>query len=117
LVIPQYIVSVFLDETDPGFHEILVMTTPLFTIVAVFQLFDGLQAITSRALRAMKDTIVPLWYAGFGYWVLGVGGGYLLAFPYGYAATGLWWGMALGLVVTASLLTWRFFKITARSSA
>ena len=41
-------------------------------IVAVFQVFDGLQAIASRALRGIKDTIAPLWLAGAGYWVLGI---------------------------------------------
>ena len=83
-------------------------------IAAIFQVFDGLQAIASRALRGVKDTVAPLWLAGFGYWVLGVGGGCLLAFPLGLGAVGLWWGMALGLIVTGSLLAWRFVRLTGR---
>ena len=83
-------------------------------IVAIFQVFDGLQAIGARALRGLKDSIVPLWIAGFGYWVLGIGGGAMLAFPYGYGGAGLWWGLALGLMVTSGLLCWRFNQFSAR---
>jgi len=50
---------------------------------------------------------VPMWIASIGYWVLGVVGGWLLCFPLGYGAAGLWWGLALGLTVTALALVWR----------
>ncbi len=109
----ETIVSVFLQKDDASFTTISILVTRLLLIVAVFQVFDGLQAIASRALRAMKDTVVPLWLAGFGYWVLGIGGGCLLAFPLQLGVTGLWLGLAAGLIVTASLLTWRFLKLTS----
>jgi MATE family multidrug resistance protein len=51
--------------------------------------------------------MVPMLLAGFGYWGAGFGGGWLLAFPLGYGAVGLWWGLALGLAVVAVLLTLR----------
>ena len=74
-------------------------------------------AFASRALRGLKDTVAPLWLAGFGYWVLGIGGGCLLTFPAGLGVIGLWWGLACGLIVTASLLTWRFLRITGRHTS
>ncbi len=114
LGIPEVLVLLFLDSADPGFGEVSELAIKLLFIVAIFQVFDGLQAIASRALRGLKDTIVPLWIAAFGYWVMGVGGGCLMAFPLGMAAPGLWWGMAVGLIVTASLLTRRFFRLTRR---
>jgi MATE family multidrug resistance protein len=83
-------------------------------IAAIFQVFDGLQAIASHALRGIKDTVAPLWLAGFGYWVLGIGGGSLLTFPLGLGVVGLWWGLACGLIVTGSLLAWRFHRLTGR---
>jgi len=33
----------------------------------------------------------------------------VLAFPLGYGAVGLWWGLALGLAVVALLLTLRLY--------
>ena len=62
----------------------------------------------------MKDNLMPLWIAGFGYWVLGIGGGSLLAFHYNMGGAGLWWGLAAGLAVAACLLVWRFDLFTRR---
>ena len=112
--LPEAIINVFLDPADPGYEEVSALTVKLLVIVAIFQVFDGLQAIAARALRGLRDAIVPLWLAGFGYWVLGIGGGGLLTFPLGFGAHGLWWGMALGLTVTGSLLTWRFLWLSGK---
>ena len=114
LSFPEPLVRIFLDESDPGFPEVLALTTQLLYLAAFFQIFDGLQVMASLALRGLKDTIVPLWCAAFGYWVMGVGGGWLLAFPLGMGASGLWWGMAVGLTVTGSMLAIRFILLTAR---
>ena len=115
LLFPETLVRIFLDPGDPGFGEVLALTTRLLVLAACFQVFDGLQVMASLALRGMKDTIVPLWLAGLGYWVLGAGGGWLLAFPMGLGAEGLWWGLAIGLTVTGSLLAARFILLTAPS--
>ena len=49
--------------------------------------------------------------AGIGYWGIGFVGGWLLAFPLGYGAIGLWWGLAIGLAVVAILLGTRLFRL------
>jgi MATE family multidrug resistance protein len=113
---PEYITRVFLEPGGPGYEQVSALVAQLLTIVAIFQVFDGLQAIAARALRGVKDTVAPLWLAGFGYWVLGIGGGCLLTFPAGLGVVGLWWGLACGLIVTASLLTWRFHRLTGAAS-
>jgi MATE family multidrug resistance protein len=51
--------------------------------------------------------MVPMLLAGFGYWGAGFGASWLFAFPLGYGAVGLWWGLALGLGAVAVLLTLR----------
>lgn len=114
LGLPDLITRVFLDPADSGFEGIAALAARLFQIVVIFQIFDGLQCIASRALRGLRDTMAPLWLAGFGYWILGIGGGCLLAFPLGLGTLGLWWGMALGLMATGSLLAWRFWRLTRR---
>jgi MATE family multidrug resistance protein len=111
---PEPLVRIFLEESDPGFSQVLSLTTQLLYLAAFFQIFDGLQVMASLALRGLKDTIVPLWCAALGYWVFGVGGGWILAFSLGMGAHGLWWGMAVGLTVTGSLLAVRFVVLTAR---
>ncbi len=113
LAVPEQIVRVFMDPSDTGYADVAAIASQLLFIAAIFQVSDGLQAISSRALRGLKDTVAPLWLAGFGYWVLGIGGGCLLAFPMGLGARGLWWGLAIGLIVTSILLTIRFMRLTS----
>jgi MATE family multidrug resistance protein len=117
LSVPELIVRVFLEPGAPGFEEVSAIATSLLAVVALFQVFDALQGIAVRALRGLRDTLAPLWIAGIGYWLFGIGGGWLLAYPFGWGAAGLWWGMALGLAVTGCLLAWRFVALAdARSS-
>lgn len=112
---PQLIVDFFLEKDDPGYADVSAMVIGLLYIVAIFQVFDGLQAVAARALRGIRDTIVPVWMAAVGYWVFGIAGGAALTFGLGWGAAGLWWGLAAGLIVTGSLLSWRFWKLTSRS--
>lgn len=114
LAVPETLTGLFLDLGDPANREVIDLTGVLFMIAALFQVFDGVQAIASRALRGLRDTFATMWIAGLGYWGLGIPGGYLLGFVAGYGAAGLWWGLALGLSATAVLLTWRFVRLSRR---
>ncbi len=105
--VPQAIISVYIDIADPANRATVQIAQRLLVIAALFQVFDGTQVIAAGVLRGYKDTLVPMLLAGFGYWGAGFGGGWLLAFPLGYGAVGLWWGLALGLAVVAILLTLR----------
>jgi MATE family multidrug resistance protein len=72
-----------------------------------------MQTIASGALRGYRDTMVPLLLAAFGYWGAGFAGSWVLAFPLGYGPVGLWWGLALGLAVVATLLTLRLHLVAS----
>ncbi|MDH3388466.1 MAG: MATE family efflux transporter, partial [Gammaproteobacteria bacterium] len=106
------IILIFISPQDLGFTEVSAMASHFLVIAAIFMIFDGLQATAARALRGMKDNLIPLWIAGFGYWVLGIGGGSILAFHLEMGGAGLWWGLAAGLAVAACLLSWRFHRFT-----
>ncbi len=112
LTLADQIILVFISPQDPGFDEVSRLANEFLLIAAVFMVFDGLQATAARALRGMKDNLVPLWIAGFGYWILGIGGGSILAFRFDLGGAGLWWGLAIGLAVAACLLTLRFHLFT-----
>jgi MATE family multidrug resistance protein len=75
--------------------------------IAIFQMFDTTQAIASGVLRGLKDTRVPMLYAVFGYWGIGLPAAVLLAFPAGLGGDGIWWGMTAGLAAASVLLVWR----------
>ncbi len=107
LMIPQSIIAVYVDTADPANRELVLIARHLIVIAAIFQVFDGMQTIAVGALRGYQDTVMPLLLASLGYWGVGFLGGWLFAFPLGYGAVGLWWGLALGLATVAILLTLR----------
>lgn len=116
LAIPEAIVAVFVDVSDPRNQGMLRVAVTLFAIAALFQLVDGTQAVMARALRGTRDTAAPLAFAAVGYWAIGVAGGALLAFPLGLGGVGLWLGIAAGLATTAVLLLRRFHARTRPTS-
>ena len=105
---PDAIVAVYVDIADPANRGTVETARRLLAIAALFQVFDGVQVIAAGVLRGYRDTMVPMLLATFGYWGVGFAGCWLFAFPLGYGAVGLWWGLALGLAVVAVLLTLRF---------
>jgi MATE family multidrug resistance protein len=106
--VPNAIIAVYVDIADPANRATVQMAQRLIEIAALFQVFDGMQVIAAGVLRGYRDTMVPMLLATLGYWGIGFAGCWLLAFPLGYGAVGLWWGLALGLAVVAILLTLRF---------
>ena len=114
LFAPGLVSHIFLDPADPNFATITGLVATLLLIAAVFQVFDGMQAIASHALRGLKDAVVPMVIAGIGYWLIGLGSGYVFGFHFGWGAPGLWGGVALGLAFTGTLLAWRFEILAKR---
>lgn len=113
---PNVIVSLYLDVNTPENQAVVMMAKILLGIAALFQLVDGIQVTAAGALRGLKDTRIPLLIGIVSYWCLGLAIGYLLARPLGLGGVGYWWGMALGLLFAAVVLTWRFERLTAQRS-
>ncbi len=114
LLLADEFITLFVSPEDPGFTVVADLARGFFLIAALFQIFDGLQAIAARTLRGLKDSVVPLWIAGFGYWVAGLGGGAWLAFGMNMDGIGILWGMTFGITITGVLLTWRFHRLSSR---
>jgi MATE family multidrug resistance protein len=110
---PQTIVALYIDLADPANAEVIPIALHLLFITALFAVFDGVQGVASGVLRGLHDTRAPLVIATLGYWGAGFVPAWLLAFPLGFGAVGLWWGLALGLAVVAIGLCLRFHRLTA----
>jgi len=108
-IFPRAITDLYLDLDDPANGGLIAIALRLLVIVALFQIVDGVQAIAAGALRGYRDTAVPMAIAAFGYWGIGFAGGWVLAFPLGLGAVGLWWGLGLGLAIVSVLLTARLY--------
>lgn len=107
---PRELASLFLDASNPANAPVLDLAVKFLFIAAIFQLADGAQVVGAAMLRGLQDTRVPMVYAGIGYWLVGLGGGAVLAFWAGLEGEGVWTGLALGLALVAVLMLWRWSR-------
>jgi multidrug resistance protein, MATE family len=89
--------------------QVLHIGRNLLAIAAVFQLFDGIQTVTTGALRGLGNTRTPMMINLAGYYLLGLPLGCFLCFNSGYGIYGLWIGLSLALIAIAIYLlySWR----------
>lgn len=106
--------ALFLDPAEGNGREVVRLAATLLVLAALFQMFDGAQAIAMGSLRGMSDARIPMLLAALSYWVIGFSLAYVLAFPAGLGAIGIWIGLALGLALAALLLGARFHRLSRR---
>jgi MATE family multidrug resistance protein len=107
---PEELVSAFLDPADPTNRRVAALAVSFLFVAAIFQVVDGAQAVGAGMLRGLHDTTVPMVYAGFGYWLVGLATGAALAFWGGLEGVGIWIGLALGLAVVSVLMMTRWMR-------
>ncbi|MGR6330299.1 MATE family efflux transporter [Sphingomonas sp. XXL09] len=107
-IAPRALIGIYLDTEAPANAAVVTLAIRFLAVAAVFQLADGAQAVAAGVLRGLQDTRVPMLIAAFGYWVIGFGSSVALGFATPLAGTGVWWGLAAGLLVVALLLTMRW---------
>jgi MATE family multidrug resistance protein len=94
--------------------EVVALSASLLIIAGLFQLSDGVQAAGLGVLRGLEDVKVPTIVTLLAYWVLGLPLGYFLAFHMEMGAQGIWYGLLIGLTITAGLLFYRFHSLSKR---
>jgi len=99
ITVPRPILRIF--TADAGVIETGVL---LLLVAAVFQLFDGLQAVATGVLRGLGDTWTPMLCNLAGHWCVGLPVGYALCFWWGWGVVGLWLGLSMGLILVGALL-------------
>ncbi len=110
VAIPHQLVGLFIDNRVPANARVIELAVSFLWIAALFQIVDGAQAVGAGMLRGLQDTRVPMLFAGFGYWVVGIGVGTVLAFQFDMAGVGIWIGLASGLAVVSVLMLWRWSR-------
>jgi MATE family multidrug resistance protein len=100
----------FIVTTSVNDLEVQQITAGLLFIAAMFQLSDGVQAVSLGALRGLSDTKIPTVITIIAYWVIGIPVGYYMAFSLNLGLYGIWYGLSIGLTFSAVLLCIRFVK-------
>lgn len=105
LTIPYALIGFYLDIDAPEAAGVVPLAVSFLAVAGIFQIVDSIQALTSGALRGLKQARIPMMIALFSYWGVGVPSGYALAFFAGWGGVGIWWGLAAGLTVAAVIMT------------
>jgi multidrug resistance protein, MATE family len=108
------IAHLFLGEGVTDGDATMTLAGSLLTLGATFFVTDALQAVTSGALRGIKDTRIPLLFAIIGYWLVGFPIAYVLGFFTPLGAVGIWIGLSIGTATHATLLMLRFRRLTRK---
>jgi len=115
--IPETLLKAFISPDEPNLEAVLLKGTTLLYIAAGFQLADAMQVIGVGLLRGLHDTKVPMYFATFSYWVIGVPTGYIFGFTLNWGAEGVWMGLVTGLIAAAFLMIGRFLILVRRPQA
>ncbi len=105
----KVIVSLYIDDSS-----VANMAVYLILIAAFFQLSDGIQCVSLGVLRGIEDTKTPTLITIISYWIIGIPAGYFLAFNYGMSLYGIWIGLLIGLTFSATMLSWRFIRLSKK---
>jgi MATE family multidrug resistance protein len=82
----------------------------LIPLAGWFQVFDGLQAVTSGVLRGTGDTRVPAVLHMVAFWGIGIPLGWFLGFHTSLRERGLWIGLVAGLAAAGLLQSARVIR-------
>ncbi len=109
IVFRDFLPTLFITDAD-----VIATASGLLIIAAFFQIFDGVQVVSLGILRGLQDVKVPTLATFVAYWIIGLPVGYLLAFEFGYGIKGVWYGLSIGLGITAVTLFYRFDQLTRK---
>lgn len=118
VVFHNFLPHLFLNMHDPAQvldnNEIIMITSKLLLIAAIFQISDGIQVVVLGALRGLQDVKVPMYITFVAYWIVGFPISFYLGKYTDLKAVGVWIGLLAGLTAAALFLYIRFARLTKK---
>lgn len=106
-VFPNQMIGIFTKDSS-----IIEIAMPIISVVAVYQVFDGLQCITGGILRGFKMTKTISICTLASYWLVGAPIAVILVYKFGYSLKGYWIALAVSLcalgIIEADIARKRF---------
>ena len=112
--IPELIVGVYVDTRLLDNQPVVQAAIALFKIGILFQIFQGFRLISLGILQGLRDTRLLATVDFLAHWVIGLGIGYGLGQFLHWQEVGLWWGLVIGQMVAAGVLTVRVHQLLQR---
>jgi MATE family multidrug resistance protein len=104
---PENIVGFYLDTQLLENQPVVQAAIALFKIGVLFQIFQGFRLISLGILQGLRDTHLLASVDFLAHWLVGLGSGYFLGQLLNWKGLGLWWGLAIGQMLAALVLTLR----------
>jgi MATE family multidrug resistance protein len=118
VIFHNYLPHLFLNMSDASQaadnQEIIIITSKLLLVAAIFQISDGIQVVVLGALRGLQDVKVPMYITFVAYWVVGFPISFYLGVYTSLGAVGIWIGLLAGLSFAALFLYLRFSRLTKK---
>ena len=118
VVFHNFLPHLFLNMSDPAQvldnKEIILITSKLLLIAAIFQISDGIQVVVLGALRGLQDVKIPMYITFVAYWIVGFPISFYLGKYTDLKAVGVWIGLLAGLTAAALFLYIRFARLTRK---
>ena len=89
-------------------RDVIEIAAKLILIAAVFQVVDGIQAVSLALLRGLHDTKMPSILTFIAYWGFGLPLSWYLGLKTDWGIYGIWWALTLSLFFISITATWRF---------
>jgi MATE family multidrug resistance protein len=103
-------------------REVMRLAGALLSLVAVYHVFDAVQAVAVSVLRGYKRALVPMAIYALALWGVGLGGGYAIGLtavdlswfgiPTPYGARGFWLAAIASLALAGALVTLYFLRVS-----
>ncbi|MBQ8887305.1 MAG: MATE family efflux transporter [Candidatus Gastranaerophilales bacterium] len=110
IIFPSQIIRLFTDDVN-----VMKIALPIMSVVAAYQIFDGLQIIMGGTLKGFKMTKVVSASVMTGYWLIGLPVAVVCVSYYNLSLKGYWIALAISLcsmgIGQAALVKYKFKKI------
>lgn len=88
--------------------QVVELASQLLIFAGLFQYADGLQCVGAGMLRGVTDVKAPMWITVVTYVFIALPLGYVLMFPAGLGAVGMWISFLVALILAAVAFHLRF---------
>ncbi|MBP0021464.1 MAG: MATE family efflux transporter [Cyanobacteria bacterium SBLK] len=108
------IVSIFLTPKTTNDFAVFQLACIFLIVVALLQIVNELDTISTAALLGIKDTKIPMLIGLFSHWGIGLGSVYLLTFYWHFQGVGLMLSEYLAMLLPAIAFPLRFYLKTRK---
>jgi multidrug resistance protein, MATE family len=112
---PRFLIALDLDLHDAQNASIVQHAISFLAIGGMVLICDSTRFILTGALRALKDTRVPMLITTIVLWLLVLPLAYWFGLALGFGGRGIWYALVIGVLIITTILYIRFTRLVSRA--